>query len=71
MKTKHWTGLLSDLVPKREFDQNAQTIQEFADASKMCRSSAVNYIRKLVNAGKAEQCWKKIDGKPIRAYRPV
>jgi Fic family protein len=61
--------LASELMPKKTFDNNAQTCEDIARFSGMSARSASRYILALVESGKLERVWKRGRIRPIPAYR--
>jgi len=69
---KSWTlSLVSELIPRRNLDQSAQTIQEIADDHGFSWNKGKLEVAKLLKAGKIEECSKMIDKRCCRAYRPL
>ena len=63
--------LASELMPKRIFDENAQSILEITRATGMARTTVNDYVRKLMQQGKMERVWKRGSHHPVPAYRIV
>jgi hypothetical protein len=61
--------LASELMPKRIFDENAQSILEITRATGMARTTVNDYVCKLIQQGKMERVWKRGSHHPIPAYR--
>ena len=69
---KHWTNQIravSDLIPKRVFDESAQTIGEIAADSGVSVATADRLVRGFLAAGKAYRVWKRGSQRAIPAYR--
>jgi DNA-binding transcriptional regulator GbsR (MarR family) len=63
--------MASELMPKRIFDENAQSILEITRATGMARTTVNDYVRKLMQQGKMERVWKRGSRHPVPAYRIV
>lgn len=58
----------SDMIPRKVFDQSAETVKELAGDS-MSENSTQRFAKKMVAEGKWEQVWKRVNSKPVPAYR--
>jgi len=63
--------LVSELMPKRIIDNNAQTIEEVAEASGISPSTAKRQIDQLLKANKIERVWKQGKRHLVPAYRTL
>jgi len=62
---------VSDMIPKRIIDQNAESIEDIQkEHSYMSRKRVWDIVNQMVIDGKSEQVWKVVNKKLIRAYRP-
>jgi DNA-binding transcriptional regulator GbsR (MarR family) len=61
--------LVSDLFIKKEFDENAETIDEIAAKSGISRAQASKTVLGMLKIGKIEKVWKRGSKFPIPAYR--
>lgn len=58
----------SDMMPRKEFDNAAETVQELAGGS-MSATTSQRFAKKMVADNKWEKVWKLVNGKPVPAYR--
>jgi predicted transcriptional regulator len=70
-KTNHVAAkLASELFGEsRIYDAAAETTEEIAAKLGISETSARRQIRNLSQAGKIEQVWKRIESRPVHAYR--
>lgn len=69
-KTNDFSKLLAfELIPKRIFDNSAQTSDEVSRFTGMTVRTAQKHILALVKSGKLEKVWKRGKVRPIPAYR--
>jgi DNA-binding transcriptional regulator GbsR (MarR family) len=61
--------LVSDLFAPREFDENAETVEEISQRIGASAKTISGQIRKMVLEGKIERVWKRGTKNPIPAYR--
>jgi len=63
--------LVSELIPKKVIDQNAQTIEEIAKASGLSITSTKDQIKVFLSLYKVEKVWKKSGRNLVPAYRTL
>lgn len=63
--------LVSELIPKRIIDQNAQTIEEISKASGLNITSTKDQIKEFLSLYKVEKVWKKSGRNLVPAYRTL
>lgn len=63
--------LVSELIPKKIVDENAQTIEEIAKASGLSISSTKDKIKQLLSVNKIEKVWKQSGRNLVPAYRTL
>ena len=63
--------LVSELIPKRIIDQNAQTIEEISKASGLSSSCTKVQIKEFLSLYKVEKVWKKTGRNLVPAYRTL
>ena len=69
-KTNDFSKLLaSELIPKRIFDNSAQTSDEVSKFTGMTVRTAQKHILALVKSGKLEKVWKRGKDRVLPAYR--
>jgi DNA-binding Lrp family transcriptional regulator len=61
--------LVSELFERRVVDPNAETIVEIAEKTGESERTVSRRIRKLIEAGKVEQVWRRDARNTIQAYR--
>jgi Fic family protein len=69
-KTNEFSKMLaSELIPKRIFDNSAQTSDEISRFTGMTVRTAQKHILALVKSGKLEKVWKRGKERVLPAYR--
>lgn len=69
-KTNDFSKLLAfELIPKRIFDNSAQTSDEVSRFTGMTVRTAQKHILALVKSGKLEKVWKRGKVRVLPAYR--
>jgi len=63
--------LVSELIPKKVIDQNAQTIEEIAKASGLSITCTKDQIKVFLSLYKVEKVWKKSGRNLVPAYRTL
>jgi hypothetical protein len=63
--------LVSELIPKKVIDENAQTIEEIAKASGLSVTSTKDQIKGFLSIYKVEKVWKKSGRNLVPAYRTL
>lgn len=63
--------LVSELIPKKIVDENAQTIAEIATVSKISATSAKCNVKHLLDDKKIEKVWKQNGRNLVPAYRVI
>ena len=63
--------LVSELIPKKIVDENAQTIEEIAKASGLSVTSTKDKIKQLLSVNKIEKVWKQSGRNLVPAYRTL
>lgn len=61
---------VSDLIPKREVRQDAQTIQEIKDECGMSAAQTAKLVKALLDEGRIRKVFKKIGQGYCNAYIP-
>lgn len=62
---------VSDMLPKREINQNAETIQEIQKECGLSGSQTAKLVKALLEEGRVRKVFKKV-GESVRdAYLPV
>lgn len=68
MKGAARSSLLSE-IPKRIFDQSAETSQELVEGSGYSQPAIQKLVARRIADGQWERVWKKINGRVVPAYR--
>jgi hypothetical protein len=63
--------LVSELIPKKIVDENAQTIEEIAKASGLSITSTKDQIKQFLSLNKIEKVWKQSGRNLVPAYRTL
>ena len=63
--------LVSELIPKKIVDKNAQTIEEIAKASGLSITSTKDQIKQFLSLNKIEKVWKQSGRNLVPAYRTL
>jgi uncharacterized protein YbaP (TraB family) len=63
--------LVSELIPKKIVDENAQTIEEIAKASGLSITSTKDQIKQFLFLNKIEKVWKQSGRNLVPAYRTL
>lgn len=63
--------LVSELIPKRIVDNNAQTCEEIALASNISATTAQRKMNQFVKQGKVQKVWKQKGSCLVPAYRMI
>ena len=62
---------VSEIIPKKVVDQDAETIQEIAQTHLVSERRMRDYVVGLLREGKVERVWKRAGNKLVPAYRTV
>jgi len=63
--------LVSELIPKKIVDENAQIIEEIAKASGLSITSTKGQIKQFLSLNKIEKVWKQSGRNLVPAYRTL
>lgn len=62
---------VSDLIPKREVNQNAQTILEIKDECGLSAAQTAKLVKALLDEGRIRKVFKKMGNGYCNAYIPA
>jgi hypothetical protein len=69
-KTNYFSKMLAcELIPKRIFDNSAQTSDEISRFTGMTVRTTQKHILALMKSGKLEKAWKRGKDRVLPAYR--